>query len=76
MRYILFAMAVLGLGGCQTEAEHNEITDHESCRRLVTQRNDARPEAYKECRDNLMSYRRNGAIADSGSSYTTIVNAR
>jgi hypothetical protein len=33
---------------------------------LIVERNDAHPEAYKECRANLMGYRRNQAIAASG----------
>jgi hypothetical protein len=76
MQRILILMLVsLPLVGCQSRAEKLEIADDESCRRLITERNDGRPEAYKECRANLMQYRNQGAVAASGSTVnTTVIN--
>jgi hypothetical protein len=74
-RVLILIAACVCLAGCQSRAEKLEMADNESCRRIITQRNDARPEAYKECRANLMQYHNQGAVAASGSTVnTTVVN--
>lgn len=65
MRYTVI-IACLMLAGCQSGAERNDAEDDTYCRRVITERNDARPTAYQECRDHMIQYRRNGAIAASG----------
>jgi hypothetical protein len=71
---ILVSLSVC-LSGCQTLEEHLETADGESCQRIIAQRNDTRPEAYKECRANLMQYRNQRAVASSGTTMnnTTVV---
>lgn len=60
------ALIALALAGCQRDVEAAEKADDASCRQIIAERNDARPNAYQECRAHLMDYRRNKAIAASG----------
>jgi hypothetical protein len=59
-------LTTLVLAGCQQDLEARERDDDASCRKIITERNDTRPNAYQECRAHLMDYRRNKAIAASG----------
>jgi hypothetical protein len=63
------------LVGCgYSQAARNEQVDDENCRKIISERNDGRPTAYKECRDRLMAYRQTNAISDSGARTTVNVN--
>lgn len=44
------------LAGCQSALERQEIADDQSCRKIVAERNDANPGAYKDCRANMQQY--------------------
>lgn len=65
-RVFLLVAACVFLAGCKSAAERAEIADDESCRRLVVERSDSRPTAYQECRSNLMAYRQQRAVSESG----------
>ncbi|MBW7970936.1 hypothetical protein [Bradyrhizobium sp. BR 10289] len=67
MRYVVLLLSVsVVLVGCQGDVEKREADDHASCLKIVSERNDTRPNAYQECRNNLMEYHRQKAIAASG----------
>jgi hypothetical protein len=66
MRLLFVLIAGTTLAGCYSQAAVNERKDDENCRAIITERNDRSPEAYKDCRANLMAYRNQGAIAESG----------
>ena len=72
MNKAALALTALALMGCQGDVERREIADDQSCRKIIADRNDTRPEAYKECRSNLMQYHGQAALAASGS--TVVVN--
>lgn len=55
-KIITITLAAAALAGCQMGAERREAQDDEYCRRAITERNDARPTAYQECRQNMMAY--------------------
>ena len=74
MRLVLLIMAALSLAGCYSQAAVNERKDDENCRAIVAERNDSRPDAYDKCRANLMAYRQQGAIADSGRTTINVMN--
>lgn len=63
-------LAILGgavlLAGCQQDVERREAADDAYCRKVVVERSDTRPEAYRECRTNMMQYHTQKAIATSG----------
>ena len=68
MRRTVIVMCItLALAGCQGAAERADAQDDAYCRKTVQERNDTRPDAYQECRNNMMGYHRNQAIAASGS---------
>jgi len=56
----------LMLAGCQNGAERADAQDDAYCRRTIVERNDGRPNAYQECRANMMGYRTQQAIRASG----------
>jgi hypothetical protein len=64
----LVLLAATALGGCGPNHPYANLenTDDATCRSVLAQRHDDRPDAYKECRDHIMQYRRNQAIAASG----------
>ena len=70
----VFGIAALGaalaatvvLAGCQSALERQEIADDQSCRKIIAERNDANPTAYKDCRANMQQYRLQRAIIVSG----------
>lgn len=67
MRIALLALcASLTLAGCQADAERRDAADDGYCRRQVATTNDARPSAYQECRERMMAYHMQGAVAASG----------
>lgn len=66
MRTTAIILTCLVLAGCQASDERREAQDDAYCRKTVSDRNDSRPSAYQECRDNMMGYHRNAAIAASG----------
>jgi hypothetical protein len=66
LRFVLIIIAGATLAGCYSQAAVNERKDDENCRKIVAERNDTRPQAYDQCRANLMAYRQQGAISDSG----------
>jgi len=70
----MFTIVILSiaLGGCAKSLVEREAEDDTACKGIIAQRGDTRPDAYKECRANMMAYRSQRAIASSGS--TTIVN--
>ena len=49
--------AMVTLAGCQSALERQEIADDQSCRKIIAERNDANPTAYKDCRANMQQYR-------------------
>jgi hypothetical protein len=54
------------LTGCQSALERQEMADDQSCRKIIADRNDANPTAYKDCRANMQQYRMQRAIIVSG----------
>jgi hypothetical protein len=63
---VTLTFTALLLAGCQKDVEARETADDSFCRKTVAERNDSRPDAYKECRANLMQYHQQKAIAASG----------
>lgn len=63
----LLVASTVTLTGCAKSAAEREVADDQSCRRIIQERNDTRPNAYQECRGNLMEYQRQRAVAVSGS---------
>lgn len=64
MRAIILTVSLLTLAGCASSSVATaERDDDASCRKIIADRGDARPNAYQDCRQNLMEYRRNKAIA-------------
>jgi hypothetical protein len=74
MRLITIVLLSAALAGCYSQAAVNERKDDENCRAIIAERNDNSPGAYDKCRANLMAYRNQGAIADSGGRTTINVN--
>jgi hypothetical protein len=66
MRGTLLMLMLVVLAGCQSGLERQEIADDQSCRKIIAERNDASPTAYKDCRANMQQYRQQAAIAASG----------
>jgi hypothetical protein len=66
MKKITGLILALALGGCQNALERAEIADDQSCRKIIADRNDSRPDAYTQCRANFQGYRQQQAIAASG----------
>lgn len=66
MRNLLIIGFLLVLTGCQNEVEQREAQDDAYCRKVIVQRGDARLSAYQECRNNMMQYHEQKALAASG----------
>jgi hypothetical protein len=66
MRVPLLVLLAVVLAGCQSALEHQEIADDQSCRKIIADRNDANPTAYKDCRANMQQYRLQRAIIVGG----------
>jgi len=66
MRPVVTFALLLALCGCAKSPAELEVADDASCRKIITERNDARPTAYEECRSNLSAYRLQRSIAVSG----------
>jgi hypothetical protein len=56
-RFPLLVLVIAGLAGCQSGLERQEIADDQSCRKIITDRIDASPTAYKDCGANMQQYR-------------------
>ena len=52
-RVALLVLVAVALSGCQNALERQEIADDQSCRKIIAERNDANPTAYKDCRANM-----------------------
>lgn len=63
-KYLL--IGALALCGCQSSLERQEMADDQSCRKIIAERNDANPSAYRDCRANFQQYRMQRAIIISG----------
>ena len=48
---------VLALAGCQSALERQEIADDQTCRKIIADHSDARPDAYTRCRANFQQHR-------------------
>jgi hypothetical protein len=66
MRVPLVVLVIVTLAGCQSSLERNEMADDQSCRKIIAERNDANPTAYKDCRANMQQYRMQSAIRSVG----------
>lgn len=66
-KYVYVFLTALTLTGCAKSPAELEVADDASCRQIISQRNDTRPNAYQDCRAHLADYRRSRAIAVSGS---------
>ena len=66
MRTLLLMAVTVGLAGCQGALERQEMADDQSCRKIIAERNDANPTAYKDCRANMQQYRMQRAVIISG----------
>jgi hypothetical protein len=66
VRVSLLLLSAVTLIGCQSALERAEMADDQSCRKIITERNDASPTAYKDCRANMQQYRMQRAIIVSG----------
>jgi hypothetical protein len=66
MRVFWLVLLSAGLAGCQSALERQEMADDQSCRKIIAERNDANPTAYKDCRANMQQYRLQQAIIISG----------
>jgi hypothetical protein len=64
-RVALLVLVAGALSGCQSALERQEIADDQSCR-IIAERNDANPTAYKDCRANMQQYRLQRAIIVGG----------
>ena len=42
------------------------MADDQSCRKIIADRNDARPDAYTQCRANFQQYRQQRATVAAG----------
>lgn len=73
MRPLSYTLALLLLVGCAKSPAERETADDMACRRIVAERNDKRPNAYQECRGNLMEYERQRSLRASGG--TTIIQS-
>jgi hypothetical protein len=62
MRVPLLVLVTVALAGCQSALERQEIADDQSCRKIISERNDASPTAYKDCRANFQQYRQQAAV--------------
>ena len=65
-RVALPVLVAVALSGCQSALERQEIADDQSCRKIIAERNDANPTAYKDCRANMQQYRLQRAIIVGG----------
>ena len=65
-RVALLVLVAVALSGCQSALERQEIADDQSCRKIIAERNDANPTAYKDCRANMQQYRLQLAIIVGG----------
>jgi hypothetical protein len=74
LKYTLVLTTLL-LAACAKSPAELEVADDADCRKIIAERHDTSPTAYNDCRAHLADYRRNRAIAASGSSYssTTVV---
>jgi hypothetical protein len=63
----MMPMLLLTLGGCQSYMERAEMEDDRACQKVVADRNDARPEAYAQCRANFQQYRHDRMMLIAGS---------
>ena len=54
------------LAGCSSRAARLGQVDNENCRRIVAERDQKDQFTYQKCRANLMRYRDQDAVADSG----------
>jgi hypothetical protein len=66
MKKVLAALFGLALCGCQNAMERAEMADDQSCRKIIADRNDARPDAYTQCRANFQQYRQQRATVTAG----------
>jgi hypothetical protein len=66
MRIPFLVLAAVTLAACQSALERNEMADDQSCRKIIAERNDANPTAYKDCRANMQQYRMQSAIRSVG----------
>jgi hypothetical protein len=66
MRIPLLVLVTVTLAGCQSALERQEIADDQSYRKIIAERNDANPTAYKDCRANMQQYRLQRAIIVGG----------
>jgi hypothetical protein len=63
MRPFFLVLSLLCLTGCVSSSVATaELDDDASCKRIVAERGGS----YDQCRENLMTYRRNKAIAAGG----------
>jgi hypothetical protein len=66
IRVPLLILVAVVLAGCQSSLERREMADDQSCRKIITERNDASPTAYKDCRANMQQYRMQSAVRSVG----------
>lgn len=62
MRYTGIIVACLVLAGCQQDVERREAQDDAYCRKVVSERGGT----YQDCRNNMMQYHEQKAIAAGG----------
>jgi hypothetical protein len=64
MLLVVVLLLTVTLAGCSSRTAR--LGDDENCRRIVAERDQKDQFTYQKCRANLMRYRDQDAVADSG----------